>query len=1307
MSPTASASPPMASAGADADADALLAANPFPGLRAFVVSEARQFHGRKQQVAELMQRLAGVPLLAVAGDSGCGKSSLVLAGLLSGLARAQADGGDEQWLPVVMKPGDQPVASLARALAAVLRPPDGSDDDTATRAASLDGSLRLGSLGLVEVVRRARLQPRQRLLVVVDQFEEVFRFQGAAGAGEAAAFVKLLLTAANDPDVQLSTVLTLRSNELGRCADFRGLPEAVNRGQYLVPKLTREQRKQAIVAPVEEAGHRIAPRLVQRLLNDVSDDFDDLPVMQHALSRTWQQWARTSGGVRSIDLEDYEAIGGSAQALSLHADEAAASLGPWQPWVERVFRALTELTPEGSTNRDPLKFSTLEEVVQGPPGAVAAVVERYRRPDTALLMPPMAEPLQADPVIDISHESLIRLWKSLGLWVKAEATSRAQALALLGQVQERAELLRGGDLKRALDWTQREQPNAAWIERHAGKDGAAKLKQIDDYLGASTAAQQRDRLRRRWRVLAVSSLGLVIVVGSVIAAYTADKLQRQGRASELASLAMLRISLDPAYAAHVALAALDKDARNAKAELALRQAWSSLEAARTVRIADAHQGEPVVDMHLAQGSNRLLVATARSLQVRDAGSLQPEAKALVFTNDLMGAWPVDGGRQALALFADGSARLLALDGSSAQKLACPAAREAAAGPNLVYKALASPDGRELAIGCQDGTLLRWSVGAGALGPPRRWWPPKGISATTTALAYSHDSRYFASGDMDGSVRIWRQGQDQLLFGAGKVPEPVHSKAVTDIVFKDGDPRWLATGSDDLTASVWELDLERGRLVSGKDTKGAWHFPHRRPVKLVRFYQQDKKHTRLMSVSDTRVYFWGPRGEPDVREQADWIEDAQASEDGNFVISASNDGTARVWSTVNASQVATLAGHSDGVQRALFVPGQMQVITAGVDGTLRRWELRPPRVMLSGDNWLLAAALAPDGRRVAICGESGGVSWAHCSSHALNADGADGAAAATTTDKGGWRANAEAGEFDTVAMTSYSADGQWLVGSAMKHDITASARCKVWSADGAEVPLPLLGDDCRFAAFSAKSPWLLTVGGRGEMALWDTTKPRDPAPVPRRRWEPNLANGFVALSPDGRWAAAAQGKDVHLWDLQEADGPPRRLAGHSGTIKGLRFSNDSQHLVSASNDRSARVWRLRPGRELPDSVELAGSHTAALAGASFSPDGRLVATFGADTTIRVWDAATGRELSVLRWHGKGVNDAHFNATGDSILSVSDDGTAKFGRCDACILPLPALSEKVAQTPLSEEDERRLAAETLHLPWYRRWFGLGAK
>ena len=94
----------------------------------------------------------------------------------------------------------------------------------------------------------------------------------------------------------------MRSDFLGDCARFRDLPEMLNDGQYLIPRLTRDERRATIEGPVAVGGARIAPRLTQRLLNDVGDDPDALPVLQHALMRTWDAWKAAGDPERPLDL---------------------------------------------------------------------------------------------------------------------------------------------------------------------------------------------------------------------------------------------------------------------------------------------------------------------------------------------------------------------------------------------------------------------------------------------------------------------------------------------------------------------------------------------------------------------------------------------------------------------------------------------------------------------------------------------------------------------------------------------------------------------------------------------------------------------------------------------------------------------------------------------------------------------------------------------------------------------------------------------------------------------------------------------
>jgi hypothetical protein len=165
-----------------------------------------------------------------------------------------------------------------------------------TNRVLIEATLRRGTLGLIDAVRLSRLPGNDNILIVVDQFEELFRFKRSRqiqnSRDEAVAFVKLLLEATRQSHLPIYVVLTMRSDFIGDCMDYPGLPEAVNESQYLVPRMTRDELRSAITGPVAVAGGHIATRLVLRILNDVGDDQDQLPLMQHVLMRTWNHWAQ-------------------------------------------------------------------------------------------------------------------------------------------------------------------------------------------------------------------------------------------------------------------------------------------------------------------------------------------------------------------------------------------------------------------------------------------------------------------------------------------------------------------------------------------------------------------------------------------------------------------------------------------------------------------------------------------------------------------------------------------------------------------------------------------------------------------------------------------------------------------------------------------------------------------------------------------------------------------------------------------------------------------------------------------------------
>jgi uncharacterized RDD family membrane protein YckC/energy-coupling factor transporter ATP-binding protein EcfA2 len=455
--------------------------NPFPGLRPFREDEERFFFGRENQVDSMVNKLAATRFLAVVGASGSGKSSLVNCGLRPALHRGLMASAGPTWRMVHFRPGVNPIHSLATALGANEALDTGYSEDVPIEEI-VETYLHQSEKGVVEIFRKARLPEGTNLLVVVDQFEELFRYRNLKtlekeqySTGETTiAFVNLLLEARAKPHCPIYIVITMRSDFLGDCSQFYGLPEAINESQYLVPRMTRDERRASIAGPVSVGGAEISPVLMTRLLNDVGDNPDQLSILQHALNRTWACW-ECQGAKGELNLQHYMKIGTMAEALNFHADEAFEELKTREgaKICEKLFKALTDLGTDPRGIRRPLKLVMLKEIVGTDSEAeVKTVIEIFREPSRSFLMPPAPEPLEPEKVIDISHESLMRVWERLRRWADDEAISarRYRRLAETAALEKAAKagLWRDPELQLALDWQEEQAPTSAWAGLYGG-----------------------------------------------------------------------------------------------------------------------------------------------------------------------------------------------------------------------------------------------------------------------------------------------------------------------------------------------------------------------------------------------------------------------------------------------------------------------------------------------------------------------------------------------------------------------------------------------------------------------------------------------------------------------------------------------------------------------------------------------------------------------------------------------------------------------------------------------------------------------
>ena len=513
--------------------------NPFPGLRPYEPDEDHLFFGREKEIDDLLRRLAAVRFLPVIGTSGCGKSSLVRCGLIPSLQSGYMVRAGSSWRVAVMRPGDDPIGNLAAALdhPAVL---GRADDLGSTNRVILDATLRRSSLGLISAIREARLSGHDNVLVVIDQFEELFRYRASQIANsrdDAVAFVKLLLEAVQQQSMPVYVVLTMRSDFLGDCMEYPGLPEAINESHYLVPRMTRDELRSAITGPISVAGGQITPRLVVRLLNELGDNQDNLPLLQHVLLRMWDHSQRDETAARPIDLDDYTAVGTLRDALSNHADEACAeaeAIAGVQA-IERIFRALTDTFTDPRGIRRPTRVSALAAIGQLSEDTVIRIVDVFRREGRSFLTPPPTVPLTATSVVDLSHESLMRCWRRLIEWAREERSAAALYSRLSREASWFAEGAAGlwGDpeLELGLRWRRDNQPTAAWAQRY--DDRFEQAMRFLDLSEAERRRQQAERRAIRVRNLQIAwGSAAVLLVAFVVAAWQGLVARRENARAE-------------------------------------------------------------------------------------------------------------------------------------------------------------------------------------------------------------------------------------------------------------------------------------------------------------------------------------------------------------------------------------------------------------------------------------------------------------------------------------------------------------------------------------------------------------------------------------------------------------------------------------------------------------------------------------------------------------------------------------------------------------------------------------------------------
>lgn len=449
--------------------------NPFPGLRSFSTNDSHIFFGREGQIDEILDKLARNRFVAVMGYSGSGKSSLLFCGLVPALYGGFITDTGSLWNVITTRPGASPIKSLVSSIIDFMVSTRRIEEsEREVYRAIINAVLRSSNEGLIEVARFLQRADNENTFFLIDQFEEVFRYrdqEDPEALNDAQLYVNLALTAIEQTSVPAFIAITMRSDFIGECSVFTGLTQQINRSNYLIPQLSREQKKAVIEGPITVAGGRIAPRLVKRLLNEIGNSHDQLPILQHALMRTWDYWIDNHEQGEPVDIRHYNAIGRVNTALAQHANEAFDELSLRDKQIAEVlFKNITEKNQNNRGMRRPCRLGLIAELAGAGEDEVIAVVEHFRRAGRSFLMPAAHVPLDGDSMIELSHESLMRIWTRLNTWVDEEYESasmykRLSEAAAMYQIGKTG-LWRPPDLQLALNWYKKQNPTRTWGQRY-------------------------------------------------------------------------------------------------------------------------------------------------------------------------------------------------------------------------------------------------------------------------------------------------------------------------------------------------------------------------------------------------------------------------------------------------------------------------------------------------------------------------------------------------------------------------------------------------------------------------------------------------------------------------------------------------------------------------------------------------------------------------------------------------------------------------------------------------------------------------
>jgi WD40 repeat protein/DNA-binding winged helix-turn-helix (wHTH) protein len=1245
--------------------------SPFRSLQVFEQEDAWLFFGRNSETEELLLRLSRSPVLVVTGNSGCGKSSLVRAGLIPALREDWLGHGDEpsdssplphptstriegsdsstlllarktrvdaidSWGVAIIRPSASPFDYLAEVLPSQLAP----ELDLGKQAefiANCRNKLPLGGETLRDAIAALANGTRQdsgetRILLVVDQFEELFTLTADRQIRE--RYIDVLLTAGQrEGSVPVHLILILRADFYSHCLEHPGLSRCLESNLYNVPRMTHEQLRHSIKERLELAGAHAESGLIDSLLDDVGTEPGNLALLEHALGRLWE---KCGGFGRTLTNGAYSAMGRLRGALSAHADEVYNEItdDTQKHLIQKIFLELVNLGEGAPDTRRRVRKDDLLSL--GAPEEIEPLLARL----TASRLISMGAEGQ-ETFAEVSHEALIREWSTLRDWVTQNRDELRLGRRLLQAAEEwnslncdAGALLQGARLALGEEWLTRH-PAAPMLVR----------KFVQASITSRVVSEERELRKQKAAATRLRGLAIALAVAllaAIFAAWIAYRQQYVERSHALAAQSSNLLARDHGQALDLAIRGW-RAAKTEETHLAVARAFPEL-------LATLNHGSPVVRalfspdgkrIASAGGGNgaRLWDADGRLLATLQRGTEEIEDVAFSPDGERLATVSSD---QRARIWNSGDGHLLATIGISQPK---PVAFEASLAGRVAF----SPDGARIATTGWDNTAKVWSAEDGHLLATL-----KGHNGLVVDVAFSPNGKHITTASWDHTARIWSSD--------GKLESELvgHTQIVYHAEFSP-DSQQIITTSEDRTARIWKS--ADGRLLAvlphdGIVTDGNFS-PNGTQIVTVSY---DHK-ARLWSSADGRLLFTLQHDGP--------LSSVQFSSDGRYIVTSSNDHTARIWNTADGRLLALLEGHNDAVNDAGFSPDGQHVVTGSSDGTLRIWGTATGLIeaSLRGHRGQVThAEFSPDGKEVVTNSSDGTARVWNVPDSSLHTiiQGVDSAFAHFSPDGqkiltlSADRRLAEVSEpVGGKLLTTLPGHSLRIWNAAFAPDglriITASAdkTARVWNSTDGRLLLTLQGHtgDVYYGAFSPDGTRIVTVSADATAKLWNSRNGQVTATLQGhldKIWS-------AAFSPDGQYVATASfDHTARLWS--SFDGRLLAILEHADVVGSVQFSPDGRYIATASWDHTARVWSATDGRLI---TTLQG-HTGELFSVAFSPDSRYIVTASSDHTAKVWTVSNFALLATLHGHGDQIWEAAFSPDSRHIVTASRDQTARIWR-----------------------------------------------